>query len=229
MAEAAIAAAARLQLEPPKKLASEKTGGPPSYSSRLASAFAFAAEQHKLQVRKGTTIPYVTHLMGVASLVGEHGGSEDEMIAALLHDAVEDTGGAPVAAEIERRFGAHVAQIVAGCTDDDTGAPGGAKQPWLERKIKYVRRAAGEPLDTVRVSASDKLHNLRAILADFREHGTIVFERFKAGRSGTLWYYRALADVFAAVAAGPDADDGFRRLAAELGRGVAQLEAETRV
>jgi (p)ppGpp synthase/HD superfamily hydrolase len=221
-AEAAIAAAAELRLEKPKPQSKEKAADAPWYSERLAAAFTYAAAQHRSQVRKGTTIPYVTHLMGVASLVGEYGGSEDEMIAGLLHDAVEDTGGEPVQREIERRFGDAVAAIVHGCTDD---ASGGEKAPWLDRKKNYVRRAATEPLGTARVSACDKLHNLRTILTDLRQAGPSVFDRFKAGRTGTLWYYRALADVFVAIAAGTDADDGFRRLAAELDRSVSELEA----
>lgn len=142
-AEAAILASATLTIEAPKKkpFSSPAIRGP-QYSERLAAAFAYAADQHKSQLRKGTTTPYVTHLMGVASLVGEHGGSEDEMIAALLHDAVEDTGGQPVLVEIERRFGAKVAEIVAGCTDDDGGAADGTKAP-SARAQDQVRAAGG--------------------------------------------------------------------------------------
>ena len=223
-AQAAIEAAARLILHKPDRAASEtQAKRTPPDPDRLAAAFAFAAVQHKTQVRKATDVPYITHLMSVASIVGEHGGSEDEMVAALLHDTVEDTG--CTFDEIERRFGARVREIVAGCTDGD---PSGDRhqQPWIERKKGYVLRAAEEPLYVARVSASDKLHNLRSILADLHADPVEqkVFCRFRAGKTGTLWYYRALADVFAAVAASPEADDGFRRLAAQLTDGVSQLE-----
>jgi len=225
LAEAAVQTAATLELPPRRKMPSEASEGAPPYSERLALAFAYAAAQHRLQVRKGTSIPYLTHLMSVAALVGEHGGGEDEMMAALLHDAVEDTGGAPVLALIRERFGERVARIVEGCTDDDGTQPGGGKRPWIARKTAYLTHVAEAPLEVLRVSASDKLHNLRTIVADLRVEGTAVFDRFKAGRVGTLWYYRSLSSIFTAVAVDGVADDGFRRLAGALARTVAELEA----
>jgi GTP pyrophosphokinase len=189
---------------------------------RLADAFAYAAMQHAHQRRKATRVPYVTHLLAVASLVGEHGGGEEEMMAALLHDAVEDTGGQPIADEIARRFGPQVARLVEGCTDDASGGP---KAPWIERKTNYLRHAAEEELGVLRISAADKLHNLRTILTELRDPavGTTVFERFRAGRDGTAWYYRSLAAIFRAVA-DEEPDEGFRRLVGELERAVGELE-----
>ncbi len=191
---------------------------------RLAEALAFAVARHGAQVRKGTAIPYVTHLMAVSALVGEAGGGEDEMIAALLHDVVEDAGGAPVLAEIRERFGGTVADIVEGCTDDDSG---GEKAPWLERKRAYLAHLVTAPLPVLRVSCADKLHNARSIARDLRDHGPAVFKRFRADREGTLWYYRSLARLFAALVLDtPDLDPGFRSLIRELRETVAALEAQ---
>jgi (p)ppGpp synthase/HD superfamily hydrolase len=189
---------------------------------RLADALAFAIRKHGDQLRKGTAIPYVTHLMAVSALVGESGGEEDEMIAALLHDVVEDAGGAPVLEEIRSRFGNPVADIVAGCTDDDSG---GEKAPWLQRKQAYLAHLLGAPLPMLRVSCADKVHNARAIQRDLRDHGPSVFQRFKADREGTLWYYRSLARIYAALVQDtPDLDPGFRSLIRELRETVAGLE-----
>lgn len=159
---------------------------------RFLRAFEFAAEKHAGQTRKASTIPYVAHLMGVASLVLEAGGDEDLAIAALLHDVVEDCGGAPMLKEVRRRFGARVAKVVDGCTDADT-LP---KPPWRERKETYIRHLKKADGDTRLVSAADKLNNVRSILADYRAVGESVWARFNGGREGTLWYYRALLDEF---------------------------------
>ncbi len=155
-------------------------------------AFVFAAEKHKGQTRKASTIPYIAHLMGVASLVLEAGGDEDLAIAALLHDVVEDCGGASMLKEVRRRFGARVAKVVDGCTDADTEP----KPPWRERKEKYIARLKKENADTRLVSAADKLNNVRSILSDYRAIDESVWSRFNGGREGTLWYYRTLRDVF---------------------------------
>ena len=159
---------------------------------RFLRAFLFAAEKHKGQPRKASTIPYIGHLMGVASLVLEAGGDEDLAIAALLHDVVEDCGGAPMLKEVRRRFGARVAKIVDGCTDADVYP----KPPWRERKEKYIARLRHEGKDTRLVSAADKLNNVRSILSDYRASGESVWSRFNGGREGTLWYYRTLRDEF---------------------------------
>jgi GTP pyrophosphokinase len=159
---------------------------------RFLRAFEFAAEKHSGQVRKASTIPYIAHLMGVASLVLEAGGDEDLAIAALLHDVVEDCGGAPMLKEVRRRFGARVAKVVDGCTDADTDP----KPPWRDRKEKYIRLLRSADSDTRLVSAADKLNNVRSILSDYRAIGESVWSRFNGGREGTLWYYRTLRDEF---------------------------------
>ena len=159
---------------------------------RFLKAFLFAAEQHAGQARKTTTIPYIAHLMGVTSLVLEAGGDEDLAIAALLHDVVEDCGGAPMLKEVQRRFGRRVAKIVDACTDADTYP----KPPWRERKEKYLRHLKTADAGTRLVSAADKLNNIRSILSDYREIGESVWSRFNGGREGTLWYYHTLRDIF---------------------------------
>ena len=159
---------------------------------RFLRAFFFAAEKHKGQTRKASTIPYIAHLMGVASLVLEAGGDEDLAIAALLHDVVEDCVGAPMLKEVRRRFGQRVAKVVDGCTDADTYP----KPPWRERKEKYLRHLLTVDADTRLVSAADKLNNVRSILSDYRAVGESVWSRFNGGCEGTLWYYRTLLDIF---------------------------------
>lgn len=159
---------------------------------RFRRAFLFAAEKHSGQARKTTTIPYIAHLMGVASLALEFGGDEDVAIAALLHDVVEDCGGEPMLKQVRRRFGKRVAHIVDGCTDSYTDP----KPPWRARKEQYIRRLKSEDADTRLVSAADKLNNVRSVVADYREYGESIWARFSGGREGTLWYYRALLDEF---------------------------------
>jgi (p)ppGpp synthase/HD superfamily hydrolase len=159
---------------------------------RFLRAFKFAAEKHEGQTRKASSIPYIAHLMGVASLVLEAGGDEDLAIAALLHDVVEDCGGAPMLKEVRRRFGSRVAKVVDGCTDADTDP----KPPWRERKEKYILHLKSADADTRLVSAADKLNNVRSIVSDYRAIGESVWSRFNGGRDGTLWYYRTLLDVF---------------------------------
>jgi (p)ppGpp synthase/HD superfamily hydrolase len=162
------------------------------FGPRFLRAFEFAVEKHAGQTRKSSTIPYVAHLMGVASLVLEAGGDEDLAIAALLHDVVEDCGGMPMLKEVRRRFGKRVAKVVDGCTDADTNP----KPPWRERKEKYIRHLKRADADTRLVSAADKLNNVRSILSDYRAIGESVWSRFNGGREGTLWYYRTLRDQF---------------------------------
>lgn len=165
---------------------------PMKLGPRFLRAFTFAAKKHSGQARKASTIPYLAHLMGVASLVLEAGGNEDLAIAALLHDVVEDCGGAPMLKEVRRRFGDRAAKIVDGCTD----AYVIPKPPWRERKENYIRRLKKEPANTRLVSAADKLNNIRSIISDYRAIGESVWSRFNGGREGTLWYYRTLRDVF---------------------------------
>ncbi len=159
---------------------------------RFEKALLFAKRQHAGQTRKETTVPYLAHLLAVASLVLEAGGEEDMAIAGLLHDVVEDCGGAPMLREVNQRFGPEVARMVEGCTDSFT-LP---KLPWRYRKEEYLRRLQGKDRQTRLVSSADKLHNARSILSDYRVHGERVWERFAGKREGTLWYYRALLDEF---------------------------------
>lgn len=163
-----------------------------AYSRQFEKAFRFANKLHAEQTRKGSDIPYINHLMGVAALVGEAGGTEEQVIAALLHDAVEDQGGAPVLKKIRKRFGDTVAAIVEACTDTDVTP----KPPWRERKEAYIAHLAHAPEPALLVSAADKLYNCRTIITDVRAHGRRAFERFKAGREGVLWYYAALVEAF---------------------------------
>jgi (p)ppGpp synthase/HD superfamily hydrolase len=181
--------------QPAKSLAAKRTlltKRPVRLDSRFLRAFDFAAAKHAGQTRKASTIPYIAHLMGVASLVLEAGGNEDLAIAALLHDVVEDCGGAPMLKEVRKRFGSRVAKIVEECTDADTYP----KPPWRERKEKYLRSLRKADAGTRLVSAADKLNNVRSILSDYRAVGESIWIRFNGGREGTLWYYRALLDEF---------------------------------
>ena len=172
----------------------------PPLGPRFDRAFAPVRELHAMQRRKGAEIPYISHLMGVASLVLEDGGDEDEAIAALLHDAVEDQGGKPTLARIRQLFGERVARIVAACSDTDVTP----KPPWRERKEAYIAhlRDPDLPAGAIRVSLADKLHNARAILFDLRA-GHDVFDRFSAGREEQRWYYDKLASTFADLADSP--------------------------
>jgi GTP pyrophosphokinase len=164
----------------------------PPLGPRFADAFGFAAEAHATQQRKGKTTPYIAHLLSVAGLVIEHGGDEDTAIAGLLHDAVEDQGGRPMLERIRDRFGDRVAGIVEQCSDTDV-VP---KPPWEERKRAYVAAIPHKTPEALLVSLADKVHNAREILDDYREDGEPLWDRFKGGREGTLWYYRALTDAF---------------------------------
>jgi len=179
---------------------------------RFASALVYACEIHAGQLRKGTDIPYISHLLGVTSIALDHGATEDEAIGALLHDAAEDAGGAPVISEIRARFGPAAAEIVAGCSDTiETPKP-----PWRARKEAYIAHLASASPSVLLVSAADKLHNVRAITSDYRKVGEAIWARFTGGREGTLWYYHALADSFLKL--------NRNRLAEELYVAVRELE-----
>lgn len=162
-----------------------------AFTERFDRALDLAHELHRKQLRKGTRIPYVVHLMSVAALVAENGGTETQVVAALLHDAVEDQGGEPTAQRIKREFGPNVYRIVMGCTDSVTQNPE-EKLPWEERKKAYLAHLESAPPEMRLVSAADKVHNARSINADLRAHGQDVWEKFKGGREGTLWYYKSL-------------------------------------
>lgn len=187
-------------------------------SAQFQEAFIFVAVLHADQFRKGTQVPYISHLMGVAGLVLEHGGSEDEAIAALLHDTIEDQahklgGSEAMKAEIQTRFGQSVLDIVLGCTDAETNP----KPPWRERKEAYILHLEEATPSVLLVSLADKVHNARSILTDYRTIGEAIWERFRGGRDGTLWYYRALVEAFS-IAGAPFS------LLQELTETVEQLE-----
>lgn len=189
---------------------------------RFTEAVEYARQLHT-EYRKGTTIPYMAHLIGVAALVmGEAGGpvpvTEDMVIAALLHDAVEDHGGMPRLREIAERFGADVARMVEGLSDT-FAEDHGKKEGWEERKNNYLARLRHEPDDVLLISAADKLYNAKAILADFKEIGDKVFARFKRGPKEQLWYFDELLKVFGAHPS--------NRIVDELERVVAELHALT--
>lgn len=163
-------------------------------TDRFSKAVSVANYAHYDQTRKGTTIPYIAHPLAVASLAIEFGANEDQAIAALLHDAIED-GGAEYEQVILENFGESVLAMVQGCTDGVPDA-NGEKADWWERKSAYLDHLEKAADDVLLVSGADKLHNARAIVIDLREVGPAVFDRFKAGMKGTLWYYRNLADIF---------------------------------
>ena len=198
----------------------------PQLTSRYCSALTFAAELHRDQCRKKTTIPYVAHLLAVSSLALEQGADEDEAIAALLHDAVEDQGGATTEATIRRLFGERVADIVVGCSDSKDGEQ---KKTWKERKTEYLGHLPAADGSIRLVSACDKLHNARSILADLRAHGSVVWARFSPSPEEILWYYRSLANEFSKE--GPDhiasLADQFHRVVVELEEFAAQGRVQT--
>ncbi|MGD9695482.1 MAG: HD domain-containing protein [Thermoleophilia bacterium] len=187
---------------------------------RFTDALGYAVEAHAEQRRKGTGIPYVAHLLAVAALVIEDGGrdgdlSEDEAIAALLHDVVEDQGGRERLADVRARFGERVAQIVEACSDSLEAT--GPKAPWRGRKEAYLAHLESADPGVLRVSLADKVHNSRAILDDYRDIGDALWTRFRP-ESDPLWYYGALSEVFSRRRPG--------RLADELAGIVAELRAE---
>lgn len=183
---------------------------------RFDEALAYATHAHDWQYRKGTTVPYVAHLLAVCALVLEDGGTEKEAIAALLHDAAEDAGGKGRLAAIRERFGKTVAGIVAGCSDTDETP----KPAWPVRKAAYLEHLRAETdAGTLRVSLADKLHNARAILRDLRQDER-VWNRFKAPADDQIRYLKALVDVFREKKSGP--------MVEELADVVAAIEARHR-
>jgi (p)ppGpp synthase/HD superfamily hydrolase len=182
-------------------------------TERFQLAFKLAFSLHAGQTRKGTDIPYISHLISVAALVMENGGDEDQAIAGLLHDAVEDSGGLATLALIRDQFGERVADIVDGCTDSYV-LP---KPPWRARKEQYLAHLITSRPEIRLVSLADKLHNARSLLFDLRYFGPAVWGRFNGGKTGSLWYYRALADFFVKTDPSPMADE-LERVVSELER-----------
>lgn len=187
-------------------------------SELFIEALAFAARLHSGQPRKGTAIPYVSHLMAVAALVLEDGGDEEETIAALLHDSIEDQGwkypggSEALRAAIARKFGARVTEIVEACTDADTKD----KPLWRERKERHLAHLQLASASVLRITCADKLHNVQTVLTDYRAIGEDLWARFNGGREGTLWYYRQVANLVGRKLPGA--------LATELEATVRQLE-----
>ncbi|MEG4072254.1 HD domain-containing protein [Microcoleus sp. Pol14C2] len=180
-------------------------------SNRFSEALTYAAELHATQLRKGSGVPYIAHLLGTASIALEYGANEDEAIAALLHDAIEDRGGATTREAIRRRFGDTVTAIVDGCTESDETP----KPPWRQRKQAYIDRISTASGSVRLVSAADKLYNVRSILKDSRQLGDTVWEPFKGGKDGSLWYYNSLVKAFCQAESTP--------IVEELARTVLEL------
>lgn len=193
-----------------------------SPTPQLAEALRFAILKHRDQARRGTIVPYVTHLMAVAALVGESGGSEAEMIAGLLHDVMGDGGGSDLLEDVESRFGKDVGEIVRACGD---GGHGEDELPWLDRKRAYLSGLGGASLPVLRVVCADKLHNVQILATDLKQVGPAAFEHYKGDREGTLWYYRSLARLFGALVQDePGLDAGFRSMIRVLRETVGSLE-----
>lgn len=185
----------------------------PSLGPRFTKALGLAYELHAGQTRKGSGVPYFGHLLGVTSIVIEVGSSEDEAIAALLHDAAEDQGGRETIERIRAEFGDDVAEVVESCSD----SLGDPKPPWTERKRAYLEHLEEASASALKVSLADKLHNARTIVVDYRDVGEELWERFNADRDQVLSYYRALAATFSRLTPGA--------LATELAVTVGELDA----
>lgn len=206
-----------LEQAPPVRSESRGHRAPRDLTEQFEEALRYATRLHRRQARKGTDIPYLAHLLAVTALVLEHGGDEEQGIAALLHDAVEDQGGDATLEEIRRRFGDRVAELVLACSDTlDTPKP-----PWRGRKEDYIARIAEEPEDALLVTLADKVHNARSIQADYRLRGEEVWDRFSGARDGTLWYYRALIDAIS----GRKLTEGGAELLRQLDETVSSIEA----
>ncbi|MGY4308826.1 (p)ppGpp synthase/HD superfamily hydrolase [Bradyrhizobium sp. USDA 4369] len=182
---------------------------PMSLSSLYDEALVYAADLHRSQVRKGSRVPYIAHLLSVSSRVLTAGGSEVQAIAGLLHDAAEDQGGQATLDEIRRRFGDGVAEIVADCTDSWVDP----KPAWRPRKEAYLAMLPHKPATSLLVSLADKVDNAEAIAKDYDEIGDAVWQRFSGGQDGTIWYYRTLSKIFDRAFPGPLA----RQLARTVG------------
>ena len=163
--------------------------------TRFEDALIYALDLHRHDTRKGKPTPYVSHLLGVCSLVLQDGGDEDEAIAALLHDALEDHAERVVPADLGRRFGSRVLEIVRSCSDTPPDYAGGTKPPWKERKLRYIAHLAQTTPSARRVSLADKLYNLREVVSDLRIEGQQTWARFNAGAAEQCWYYRSIAEM----------------------------------
>lgn len=183
----------------------------PCYGEAMSRALVYAAEAFRQKTRKSTDIPYLTHLLAVAAIVGEHGGTEEQMIAALLHDVLEDVEDA-TREDLAARFGEPVTRMVEALSD----ATGHPKPAWMERKTRYLAHLAHEDPAVKLVSAADKFHNLTSLLKDLKHHGESVWDRFNAGREDQIWYYKRVVEALGTGWETP--------LLAELREQVASLE-----
>jgi (p)ppGpp synthase/HD superfamily hydrolase len=174
-----------------------------TYSPRFDAALIYATHVHAGQVRKTTRAPYISHLLAIAALVAENGGDEEQVIAALLHDAPEDQGGEGRLDDIRMRFGEAVAKVVADCSDTFASP----KPPWRQRKEHYLAHLESVEHASLLVSLADKVHNSRAIVAELRQSGDATFDHFNGKKAGTLWYYRTLVDIFGRRFPGPLTDE----------------------
>jgi (p)ppGpp synthase/HD superfamily hydrolase len=166
-------------------------------TERFTDALVYATQLHTTQTRKGKPTPYIAHLLSVTALVLEDGGSEDEAIAALLHDALEDQPGKTSPEEILQRFGSIVLDLILACTDTQPDYKGGVKPPWKKRKERYLAhlRDLDSP-EVLRLTMADKLHNLRDLVSDYRIHGEKIWSNFNAGKEEQFWFYKSLLDIF---------------------------------
>ena len=197
---------------------------PPALTERFLASVALAQEVHGDQRRTGTEIPYMAHLLVVTGLVLEDGGDEDQAIAAMLHDSVEDGGGRPMLERIDQTFGPRVATIVEGCSDSVDGDP---CEPWIERKRRYLAHLPTVEDDAIlRVALADKVHNARSIVRDHREEGEALWARFQhRSAREQLWYYGGLVEFFQQRRAGPLTED-LSRAVGELAWLLARDQAQ---
>ncbi|UBF28012.1 HD domain-containing protein [Kovacikia minuta CCNUW1] len=182
-------------------------------TERFETALVYANHLHRSQYRKDGRVPYIAHLLSVAALVLENGGDEDQAIAALLHDAIEDQGGNAMREVMHQQFGDRVTAIVDGCTETDVTP----KPDWKARKLAYLQRLQQADAEVRRVSLADKLHNARSLLASLDQEGEIVWSRFSGGKAGVLWYYRCLNEIYQAT--------GDDYLSQEFQRVLTQIDA----
>lgn len=200
------------------------------FSPRLTDAADLARRVHADQTIKGTTLPYLAHLFDVCAIALRHGADEDQAIAALLHDAVEDGGGEPMLHQIRTTFGDRVADIVLACSDSLEVDPT-AKPDWWTRKIAYLDHLAEATIDTALVSGADKLANVRSLLVEYRRGGDEIFAKFRTGRAGTLWYYRRIAELLPSrlreASDHPTLDDLGRELATSVDALLAAIGPDT--
>lgn len=164
-------------------------------TQRFADALLYANHLHRSQYRKDGRVPYIAHLLSVSALVLEDGGDEDQAIAALLHDAIEDQCGSVTREVIRQQFGDRVTEIVDGCTETDVTP----KPSWQVRKMAYLKALKQASPEVRRVSLADKLHNARSLLASLHQEGEVIWQRFNGGKEGVLWFYQSLNQIYQAT------------------------------